>query len=289
MIEFSFIIPHKNTPDLLRKCIDSIPHREGVQIIVVDDNSDSLMVDFEHFPGVGEPFTEVYLTKEGRGAGYARNVGLSHAVGKWIVFADADDFFTSNFDSFLDSHVSSTSDIVLWKTCCVDLDTGKPGFRGGNINRYTEEAIKTGFFENILLISTPVKGMYSAKLLADNGIRFNESRWGNDVVFSSKVALAVRTAEAYEDVVYCISSHSSFGLKSNPSVESATVRFKQEVQSVRIIRSRFRSNPNIHNWFFQSWFALYKFNKFTGLKYLPYAIAADGFKFVSECFKAKFC
>lgn len=39
---------------------------------------------------------ELFLTKEGRGAGYARNTGLSHAKGKWIIFADADDFFYEN-------------------------------------------------------------------------------------------------------------------------------------------------------------------------------------------------
>ena len=47
MINFSFIIPHKNTPDLLQKCLDSIPRRDDVQIIVVDDNSDADKVDFD--------------------------------------------------------------------------------------------------------------------------------------------------------------------------------------------------------------------------------------------------
>ena len=68
MINYSIIIPHKNTPDLLRKCLDSIPHRDDVQIIVVDDNSDEDKVDFEHFPGLNEERTEVYFTKEGKGA-----------------------------------------------------------------------------------------------------------------------------------------------------------------------------------------------------------------------------
>lgn len=40
MIVYSFIIPHKNCPVLLNRCLDSIPIRDDVQIIVVDDNSD---------------------------------------------------------------------------------------------------------------------------------------------------------------------------------------------------------------------------------------------------------
>ena len=49
MINYSIVIPHKNTPDLLQYCLDSIPVRDDVQVIVVDDNSDADKVDFEHF------------------------------------------------------------------------------------------------------------------------------------------------------------------------------------------------------------------------------------------------
>ena len=34
-IVYSIIIPHKNIPDLLRRCLDSIPQRPDIQIIVV--------------------------------------------------------------------------------------------------------------------------------------------------------------------------------------------------------------------------------------------------------------
>lgn len=49
MIYFSIIIPHKNTPDLLQRCLDSIPVCDDVQVIVVDDNNDTDKVDFGHF------------------------------------------------------------------------------------------------------------------------------------------------------------------------------------------------------------------------------------------------
>lgn len=50
MINFSIIIPHKDIPDLLQRCLDSIPIRDDVQVIVVDDDSDGNKVDFAHFP-----------------------------------------------------------------------------------------------------------------------------------------------------------------------------------------------------------------------------------------------
>ena len=33
------IIPHFSIPDLLARCLDSIPQRDDVQVIVVDDHS----------------------------------------------------------------------------------------------------------------------------------------------------------------------------------------------------------------------------------------------------------
>ena len=36
---YSFVIPHKNSLDLLQRCLDSIPVRSDIEIIVVDDNS----------------------------------------------------------------------------------------------------------------------------------------------------------------------------------------------------------------------------------------------------------
>ena len=78
---FSIIIPHKDIQDLLQRCLDSIPLREDVEVIVVDDNSDPRKVDFEHFPRWKGKHYQYFQTKEGKGAGYARNVGLDHAQG----------------------------------------------------------------------------------------------------------------------------------------------------------------------------------------------------------------
>ena len=42
-------------------------HLDEIQIIIIDDNSNSESVDFSHFPGNGRKNTEVLFTKEGKG------------------------------------------------------------------------------------------------------------------------------------------------------------------------------------------------------------------------------
>lgn len=87
---YSFIIPHKNCPDLLQRCVDSIPERDDVQIIVVDDNSDE-----GKKPSLKERKSlQVILfdAEHSKGAGKDRNVGLEHAQGKWLVTDNNIDF-----------------------------------------------------------------------------------------------------------------------------------------------------------------------------------------------------
>ena len=112
---YTIIIPHKNIPLLLQRCLDSVPLRNDVQIIVVDDGSSSNVVDFTNFPGTDRENVEIIFTKDGKGAGYARNCGLLQAKGKWLLFADADDFFLPDFLKTLDRYCSTDYDLITFR------------------------------------------------------------------------------------------------------------------------------------------------------------------------------
>ena len=111
---FTIIIPHYNIPDLLMRCLKSIPIREDIQVIVVDDCSPNAETYKLTYPELSRPFLEYYSTVKGGSAGRARNVGLDHARGKWILFADADDFFENGFMSTLNSYLNSEADVVIF-------------------------------------------------------------------------------------------------------------------------------------------------------------------------------
>lgn len=202
MINYSIIIPHKNIPDLLQRCLDSIPRRDDIQIIIVDDNSNPQKVDFENFPGLGDPCVEVYFTKEGKGAGYARNVGLKYAKGKWLFFADSDDTYTSSFSKFLTDSKDLVADVVYFKANLINNDVSKSPFFLMNyyITQYLYHGgalsdVKFGVWE-------PWNKMISRQLVVQNNILFDEIPSSNDKMFSLKVGEFAERVIVIEQYLY---------------------------------------------------------------------------------------
>jgi glycosyltransferase involved in cell wall biosynthesis len=226
-IIFSIIIPHKNSPELLQRCLDSIPRRKDIQIIIVDDNSDENIVDFKNFPGLGEEYVEVYLTKEGKGAGYARNMGLEHVKGKWLLFADADDFFTENAFDYLCAEVDSPHEIIYFKVISCYSDTYEPADRDKLTNPYIDNFInKNKNAENRIRYKSivPWGKMIKIDFVNRENIRFEEISAGNDVWFSLLAGHSANSINAINQIIYCVTRNKG-GITSTLNIESLTTRY----------------------------------------------------------------
>ena len=112
---YSIIIPHYNIPELLVRCLKSIPVREDIQVIVVDDCSPNADTYKERFLEIfSRPNLEWYSTPIGGSAGRARNIGLEHANGKWLIFLDSDDMLVDGVETILRNVQSRTEDIIYY-------------------------------------------------------------------------------------------------------------------------------------------------------------------------------
>jgi len=240
---FSIIIPHKNIPKLLQRCLDSIPRRKDVQIIVVDDNSDPDIVNFEQFPALNDPFVEVIFTKEEKGAGYARNIGLTKAIGKWLLFADADDFYNHCINDVLDDYSNTEADIVYFKHNTLDSDTLMPASRAVAHNDRIDNWFNSPKKHDPLLrfINPAVwSKLYRTELIKKNGILFDEISISNDVTFSYLAAFYAGSISADPRTVYCTTIRQCSIRHSNRSIEKTLNIFY-----VQCKRYRFYKNNNI--------------------------------------------
>lgn len=99
----SIIIPAYNCEHFISKCLDSIFNQNvsSIEVIVVDDGSkdktSNILDDYSN----REERLKVFHVQNG-GPSRARNVGLSHALGEWVLFVDADDWVDIDILSKLD-------------------------------------------------------------------------------------------------------------------------------------------------------------------------------------------
>ena len=91
----SVIIPIYNTALYLSEALDSICNQtlKEIEIILVNDGStDNSLEIIREYSLRDNRIT--YFSQPNQGQGVARNLGLSHAVGKYIYFMDSDDILS---------------------------------------------------------------------------------------------------------------------------------------------------------------------------------------------------
>lgn len=201
---FSIIIPHYNSLDSLPRLLNSIPVRDDIEVIVVDNSVNKISVSNVN---CSRPFKLLY-SPNSRFAGGARNVGLDAAQGEWLIFADADDFFTPEaFDTF-SSYVHSDNDLIYFKVKSVYDDTLSPSDRDKMWNKVIDD-YNNGVSDEIstrLSYVVPWGKMIRRGQVLSNNIRFDEVVAANDVMFSTKLGLTAKNFTVSNKSVYVVTT-----------------------------------------------------------------------------------
>lgn len=208
-IDISVIVPVYNTEKLLPRCIDSILAQSftNFELIIIDDGSTD---------GSGTICDE-YAAKDSRvkvihkangGVSSARNAGLDIATGKWITFADADDYVNTEWlKSFMEN--TSDTDIVIQGIKFIPID--------GNTS--SDRIITTIISPDIpflisQLLSCGIMGylfnkIFKLKLIKQNRIKFNtDIHFREDEIFVTKYLEFTKSYICIEKINYYYSSPS---------------------------------------------------------------------------------
>lgn len=191
------------------RCLKSIPVSEDIQVIVVDDNSPDADAYLERYPELSRPYLEFIRTPKGGGAGYARNVGLGHAQGKWLLFADADDFFVDNLYEMILSHAESDSDIIFFRKKDVSYsDVSHEIVKQAYLDEIMDTFIQTGDEQPIRTqFYVAYSKMIRRTLVVEHNIRFDEVKYSNDCFFSICSGYFAKRIETVDDVLYYKTYH----------------------------------------------------------------------------------
>ena len=198
--DITIIIPHKDSVVYLTQLFSTLPISDRVEIILVDNSiqpikREDINTDKEFVLLYSDPI---------RGAGGARNVGIENAHGTWLVFADADDYFTNDAFETFNQYKDCDADLIYFCMNGIYMDTGEYSTRGepytNLVRRYingeiNEEQIRLNF-------SSPCSKMVRTDLVRKYRIKFDEVLASNDVFFSTLVGYYAHKILAVDKVTY---------------------------------------------------------------------------------------
>lgn len=237
VICYTFIIPHKNCPELLQRCVDSIPIRDDVQVIVVDDNSDA-----DKKPQIEREGVEIVLldAEHSKGAGRARNVGLEQAKGKWLLFADSDDYFADHFYEIITRYKNHQADMILFKVDSVDSETLKPSNRHVGVNSAIDRCLRGDISERQVSFSreSPWSRMIRRSLVSENNICFDEVLASNDTMFTTKVSHFAKKIEVSNNVLYVVTHRQGSLWNSRKSPENYLTRVSVAIAKQKFLKEQ---------------------------------------------------
>ena len=200
IMDISVIIPHRNSVQYLPKLLGSIPVSEQIEIIIVDNSPEPIQAQQIRSD---RKFTLLYSAPQ-RGAGGARNVGIEHASGKWLVFADADDFFADNAFERFNDYLDSDAEVVFFSMSGVFQETGEHSKRGDMFTELVQGYLngKWDEYDLRLRYSSPCAKMVRKELVDRHHLRYDEVIAGNDRYFSVLSGYYAKKIEAEDTVVY---------------------------------------------------------------------------------------
>lgn len=213
-VDCSVIIPVYNSGTKIQSILNCFSNLLGfdIEIIVIDDGSTDGCGRLCDEYAIKDKRVRVFH-KENGGVSSARNLGLKKVQGKYVYFADSDDLVNAVvLMNMIALAESSHADIVFANYETEDISSGVktvynckiPTGDGVLDKNYIERILLYRFYsgDNVGL-SMICNKLYSAKLIKDAGIAFDEKRaHGEDWAFNIKILQYAEQVAVLNETVY---------------------------------------------------------------------------------------
>lgn len=191
MTAVSVIIPVYNAQRHLEQCLHSVRTQtlQDLQILCIDDGSTDDSASILKRLAAEDPRIQV-IRQENAGAGAARNNGLRHAVGKYLSFLDADDFFEPDMlEEAFRAAEQDHAQIALFKCNFYNEKTGcftpcTYSLRESMLPEHRPFAgtdIEKDLFKTV--VGWAWDKLFLRSFIQENELRFQEQRTSNDLLF----------------------------------------------------------------------------------------------------------
>ena len=187
-MKFSVIIPVYNVKAYLEKCVQSVLAQrcDDYEVILVDDGStDESGALCDTLAAQHAEHIRVIHQKNG-GLGAARNTGIEHALGDYLVFLDSDDYIDPAMLAELSEKIDETHADILTFGFRVD--------KNGDTSEVVLDALPEGRImtledtpELLLALPNAWTRIYTRRLFLESGIRYPGRVWYEDIRTTTKL------------------------------------------------------------------------------------------------------
>ncbi len=192
--QISVIVPVYKKELYVENCIKSILNQsfKDFEIICVDDHSPDRCGEILKRLADGDSRLHIITNAVNKGAGISRNIGMQRAMGKYVLFLDADDFYESGFMENAYRYCEMRKlDILIYDYWTYNNYSEERVERHmpmvfqqmlGNKNYFSDEE-KHRFLFQICTASSWIK-MYNRQFIVDSDITFQDISSANDILFN---------------------------------------------------------------------------------------------------------
>lgn len=149
MPKFSIIVPVYNVENYIRECLESIKNQtyKDYEVIIVNDGTKDNSIE------IAKEYPFKIINQKNQGLSVARNTGVKHAKGEYILFLDADDYLEKDTLKEIEKVLDNNPDIVRFQIKEVyedgkEINYPEKSFTAKNGEEAFEEIVKYHFIEN---------------------------------------------------------------------------------------------------------------------------------------------
>lgn len=223
-MKFSTIIPVYNAEKTIEACVESIIHEQDNEIILVNDGSTDRSYEICESLKTKHGKNIVIINQKNKGVSAARNVGMHHATGDYILFVDADDTLQPGFYSVIDK--SNYADFVV---CRYDEVGGKKLVKHFNrMDGYGNNSEEVGKLIGVSNLAYVWGKFYKRSILSRNNLIFDETlNYGEDNLFVLNYCKFIQSCYVSNDhaYVFTVNQKQSLSKKYVDALEEYYVKF----------------------------------------------------------------
>src|SRR5690606_21044207 len=204
MPRVSVVVPAKDVADYIKYLLDNLKAQtfSDFEVLVVDDGStDGTRAVIDAVAESDRRFR--VLSSGGTGISAARNLGIDHATGEFLSFADADDQISPDFLRLLVESADATgSDLVSCNAYRLEGYQTSPSVLHRRACATPAQATHLRRYPQLVWDTTVWNKLWRREMWDRAGLRYAEGRWLNDFYPSIRAHVYSRQVDVLGDRLY---------------------------------------------------------------------------------------